>query len=144
VTAALTKLESAHYYQGWKVANDYIDKFPELMNEARYTVSLSIVVKFRKGLDQDIQDQIAEMVQGILSDDDPKGWYSVAHIFDANWAANQAFHGVSAVANSTCSNNSTALSNIEGCLSNTAHPLTKGHSTLEYQHGHPTSLPQWM
>jgi hypothetical protein len=51
-------------------------------------------MKFRKGLDQDIQDQIAEMAQGRPSDDDPEGWYSTACNFDANQAANQAFHGV--------------------------------------------------
>jgi hypothetical protein len=52
------------------------------------------VMKFRKGLDRDIQDRIAEMVQGRPSDDDPEGWYSAACTFDANRTANQAFHGV--------------------------------------------------
>jgi hypothetical protein len=74
--------------------DDYIDEFSELVDEAGYTDGLSIVMKFRKGLDRDIQDQIAEMVQGRPSDDDPEGWYGAARTFDANWAANQAFHGV--------------------------------------------------
>jgi hypothetical protein len=74
--------------------DDYIDEFSELMDEAGYTNSLSIVMKFGKGLDWDIQDQIAEMVQGRPSDDDPEGWYGVACTFDANRAANQTFHGV--------------------------------------------------
>src|SRR5882762_3314239 len=69
-------------------------KISKMMDEARYTNSLSIVMKFRKGLDQDIQDQIAEMAQGRPSDDDPEGWYSTACNFDANQAANKAFHGV--------------------------------------------------
>jgi hypothetical protein len=94
VTAALTKLESTCYYQGWKVVDDYINEFSELVDEAGYTDSLSIVMKFRRGLDRDIRDWIAEMVQGRPSDDDPDGWYSAACTFDANWAANQAFHGV--------------------------------------------------
>jgi membrane peptidoglycan carboxypeptidase len=93
-TAALTKLESVHYYQGRKVVDDYIDEFSELVDEAGYTDGLSIVMKFRKGLDQDIQDQIAEMVQGRPSDNDPEGWYGAVRTFDANQAANQAFHGV--------------------------------------------------
>jgi hypothetical protein len=92
--AALTKRESACYYQGWKVVDDYIDEFSELVDEAGYTDGLSIVMKFRKGLDQDIQDWIVETVQGRPSDDDPEGWYSAACTFDANQAANQAFHGV--------------------------------------------------
>src|ERR1700692_2200005 len=53
-TAALTKLESARYYQGWKAVDDYIDEFSELVDEAGYTDGLSIVMKFRKGLDRDI------------------------------------------------------------------------------------------
>jgi hypothetical protein len=92
-TTALIKLESAHYYQGRKVVDDYINEFSELEDEAEYTDGLSIVMKFRKGLDRDIQDQIAEMVQGRPSDDNPKGWYSAAHTFDANRTTNQAFHG---------------------------------------------------
>jgi hypothetical protein len=93
-TAALTKLKSTCYYQGWKAVDDYIDEFSELVDEAGYTDGLSIVMKFRKGLDRDIQDRIVEMVQGRPSDDDPEGWYSAARTFDANRTANQAFHGV--------------------------------------------------
>jgi len=44
--------------------DDYIDEFSELVDEAGYTDGLSIVMKFRKGLDRNIQDRIAEMVQG--------------------------------------------------------------------------------
>ena len=34
------------------------------------------------------------MVQGRPEDNDPDGWYQAARMFDANRAANQAFHGV--------------------------------------------------
>src|ERR1700733_15704607 len=61
---ALTKLESTRYYQGQKSVDDYIDEFSELVEEAGYSNGLSIVMKFRKGLDRDIQDCIVEMVQG--------------------------------------------------------------------------------
>ena len=74
--------------------DDYIDEFSELIDEAGYTDGLSIVMKFRKGLDQDISDHVAEMVQGRPEDNDPDGWYEAAQMFDANRAANQAFHGV--------------------------------------------------
>src|SRR3984957_21126057 len=73
--------------------DDYIDEFSELMGEAGYTDGLAIVMKFRKGLDWDIQDWIAEMVQGRLNDADPQGWYNAAQLLDANKSANQAFHG---------------------------------------------------
>jgi hypothetical protein len=92
-TAALTKLESTRYYQGRKAVDDYIDEFSELVEEAGYVDGLSIVMKFRRGLDRDIQDRIAELVQGRPEDDDPDGWYSAARMFDANRTANQAFHG---------------------------------------------------
>ena len=60
-TAALTKLESTRYYQGRKAVDDYIDEFSELIDEAGYTDGLSIVMKFWRGLDKDIQDWIAEL-----------------------------------------------------------------------------------
>ena len=72
----LTKLESTRYYQGRQSVDDYIGKFSELVEEAGYSDGLSIVMTFRKGLDRDIQDQIAEMVQGRLEDDDLEEWYA--------------------------------------------------------------------
>jgi hypothetical protein len=93
VTAALTKLESTCYYQGRKAVDDYIDEFSELVEEAGYVDGLSIVMKFWRGLDRDIQDQIAELVQGRPEDNNLDGWYSVAHMFNTNRTANQAFHG---------------------------------------------------
>jgi hypothetical protein len=96
-TVALTKLESTPYYQGRKSVDDYIDKFSELVEEAGYSDGLSIVMKFWKGLDQDIQDRIAEMVQGQPEDDDLEEWYAAARVLDANRAANQAFHSTQRV-----------------------------------------------
>src|SRR5258705_70422 len=97
-TVALTKLESTRYYQGRKSVDDYIDEFLELVEEAGYSDGLSIVMKFRKGLDRELQDRIAEMVQGRPDDDDPEEWYAAARVLDANRAANQAFHGTQHVA----------------------------------------------
>jgi hypothetical protein len=92
-TAALTKLESTCYYQRRKAVDDYIHKFSELVEEAGYVDGLSIIMKFQRGLDRDIQDWIAELVQGRPEDNNLDGWYSAACMFDANWTANQAFHG---------------------------------------------------
>jgi len=63
--------------------DDYIDEFSELVEEAGYVDGLSIVMKFRRGLDRDIQDRIAELVQGRPEDDDLDGWYSAARMFNA-------------------------------------------------------------
>jgi hypothetical protein len=82
-TVALTKLESTQYYQGWKSVDDYIDEFSKLVEEAGYSDGLSIVMKFQKGLDQDLQDRIGEMVQGRLDNDDPEEWYAAAQVLDA-------------------------------------------------------------
>src|SRR6266481_264750 len=98
VMVALTKLESTRYYQGRKSVDDYIDKFSELVEEAGYSNGLSIVMKFRKGLDWDLQDCIVEMVQGRLDDDNPEEWYAVAWVLDADQAMNQAFRGTQHVA----------------------------------------------
>src|SRR5882672_9692502 len=98
VMVALTKLESTQYYQGRKSVDDYIDESLELVEEAGYSDGLSIVMKFQKGLDRDLQDHIAEMVQGRPDDDDPEEWYAAARVLDANQAANQAFHGTQRVA----------------------------------------------
>lgn len=68
--------------------DDYIDEFSELVDEAGYANGLSIVINFWKGLDRDIQDQIAEMVQGRPSDDNQEGWYSAACTFNANQMVN--------------------------------------------------------
>ena len=77
--------------------DDYIDEFSELVEEAGYSNGLSIIMKFQKGLDWDLQDRIAEMVQGRPDDDDPEEWYAAARVLDANQAANQAFHGTQRV-----------------------------------------------
>jgi hypothetical protein len=74
------------------VVDDYTDEFSELIDEAGYTDGLSIVMKFWRGLDRDIQDWIAKLVQGRPKDDNPEGWYSAVCMFNTNWTVNQAFH----------------------------------------------------
>jgi len=64
VTVALTKLESTWYYQGQKSVDDYIGEFSDLVEEAGYPNSLSIIIKFRKGLDQDIHRDGARQTRG--------------------------------------------------------------------------------
>jgi hypothetical protein len=83
-TVALTKLESTWYYQGRKLVDDYINEFSELVVEAGYSDGLSIVMKFQKALDRDLQDHSVEMVQGRPDDDDLEEWYAAARVLDAN------------------------------------------------------------
>ena len=89
--AAINKLESTTYYQkSWSV-DDYLDEFVELVAEAGYTDLKIAVVKFRKGLDPQIQNTIATMAYGRPSDASPEGWYEAAKNVDQNRAANEAF-----------------------------------------------------
>ena len=75
--AAINKLESTTYYQkSWSI-DDYLDEFVELVAEAGYTDPKIVVVKFRKGLDPQIQNTIA-MAYGHLSDASPESWYEAA------------------------------------------------------------------
>ena len=62
--AAINKLESTMYYQKSWSLDDYLDEFVELVAEAGYTDLKIVVVKFRKGLDPQIQNTIATMAYG--------------------------------------------------------------------------------
>ena len=63
----------------------------ELVAEAGYTDPRTTVVKFRKGLDPQIQNTIATMAYGCPSNPSPEDWYEVAKNVDQNRAANEAF-----------------------------------------------------
>jgi len=59
--------------------------------EARYSDPKTIVVKFRRGLDTQIQNAIATMPSGCPSDMVPMDWYTAARTIDQNRATNEAF-----------------------------------------------------
>ena len=63
----------------------------ELIAEAGYTDPKTTVVKFRKGLDPQIQNTIAMMAYGCPSDASLEDWHEVAKNVDQNCAANEAF-----------------------------------------------------
>ena len=63
----------------------------ELVLEAGYTDPRTVVVKFRKGLDPQIQNSIATMPYGRPLDTSPSDWYKVAKTIDQNQEANKAF-----------------------------------------------------
>lgn len=89
---ALAKLETEKYYQGKRSVDEYVDDFKELIEQAGYDQGRPVVVKFRRGLDKDIQDTIANIPLGRPSDDDPQAWYDAAIQADENRAANDLFH----------------------------------------------------
>lgn len=89
--AALNKLESAAYYQKSRLLDDYIDEFRDLVTEARYADPKITVLKFRRGLQPQLQNAIATMAAGRPSDDDPESWYSSARVVDQNRVTNEAF-----------------------------------------------------
>ena len=61
---AINKLESTTYYQKTQSVEEYLDEFTELVAEAGYMDLKTIVVKFWKGLDPQIQNTIVMMAYG--------------------------------------------------------------------------------
>jgi hypothetical protein len=87
-TTAVNRLESAAYFQGRRELDEYIDEFDELLRRSEYLDERVAVVKFRRGLDPKIQDQIA------CKEDAPvslRGWKAAARTIDQNRQANDAF-----------------------------------------------------
>jgi nucleotide-binding universal stress UspA family protein len=89
---AIAKLETEKYYQGKRSVDEYVDEFRELVEQAGYTQGLAIVVKFRRGLDKEIQDVIANIPIGRPADDNAEAWYKAAVQADENRTANDLFH----------------------------------------------------
>jgi len=71
--------------------DEYLDEFQDLITEAGYSDLKTIVVKFRRGLDTQIQNAIATMPSGCSSDMVPMDWYTAARTIDQNQATNEAF-----------------------------------------------------
>ena len=89
--AAINRLESTVYYQKNQSLGNYLDKFLDLVMEAGYIDPKMIVVKFRKGLDLQIQNTVETMAYGRLLDSSPNNWYEGAKNIDQNCMANEAF-----------------------------------------------------
>jgi Retrotransposon gag protein/Zinc knuckle len=90
---AVTRLETTEYYQRQRSVDDYLDEFRELVEQAGYKEGLAIVMKFRRGLNREIQDQIAQLAIGRPKDDAPEEWYHAAVTADENRTTNLMFHG---------------------------------------------------
>ena len=89
---AIAKLETDGFYQGKRSVDEYVDEFRELIELSGYDQGLAIVVKFRRGLNKEIQDVIANIPIGRPADDDPQAWFEAAIQADDNRVANELFH----------------------------------------------------
>ena len=78
----MNKLESTTYYQRTQSVDDYLDELLDLIMESGYTDPKTLVVKFRKGLDPQIQNAVATMTNGHPSDTAPTAWYEAARNMD--------------------------------------------------------------
>jgi Retrotransposon gag protein len=90
-SVATNQLESTAYFQAKRSLDEYMDEFQDLIDEAGYTDPKTTVVKFRRGLNPQIQNAVATMAAGRPSDRDLSAWYSAARTVDQNMAANEAF-----------------------------------------------------
>src|SRR5271156_1484793 len=88
---AINHLESVSYFQNKRSVDEYLDEFLDLIAEAGYTDSKTIVVKFCRGLDPRIQNSSATMTSGQPSDEALSHWYQAARTLDQNRATNKAF-----------------------------------------------------
>ena len=71
--------------------DDYLDEFLDLIAESGYLDPKTLVVKFRRGLDPQIQNAVATMANGQPSDTAPTAWYKATRNVDQNRASNKAF-----------------------------------------------------
>ena len=79
---AINRLEPAAYYQKNRPLDDYIDEFQDLVTESGYSDPKTIVVKFRRGLNPQIQNAVATMSSGRPSNANPDEWYNMARTVD--------------------------------------------------------------
>jgi len=91
VQMAHMDLETSKYHQGSHSVDEYVDKFHELVDCAKYTEGANIVLKFQHGLSPIIQNYITCLTYGRPSNDIPKDWYDAAILCNENCIANSAF-----------------------------------------------------
>jgi hypothetical protein len=88
---AANRLESTSFYQGKRTVEEYLDEFRYLIDEAGYEEGLGVVMKFRRGLNPSLQNQIATLGQGRPHDNEPEEWYAAARLHEQSRASNAAF-----------------------------------------------------
>ena len=61
---ALTRLEGTSWYQAKDSVDNYIDHFQELTNLVEYDDDKTVVIKFQRGLDPALQNQVTLLGDG--------------------------------------------------------------------------------
>jgi hypothetical protein len=89
----IARLETSTYHQEKCTVEEYINEFHNLIDLAGYMEEMAIVMKFRKGLQTDIQDQIMQLLYRCPDDNEPEEWYKVAVNCTENHHTNMIFHG---------------------------------------------------
>ena len=90
----LMYLESDKYFQHKRTMDEYIDEFEQLIHKSGYTEALAIVLKFRRGLDQAIQNKIANSAD-CPGKEDIVGWKKSARTIWFNEYSNNVFNSSS-------------------------------------------------
>jgi hypothetical protein len=98
VQTSRADLKTTKFFQGGRSVNEYVDNFHEIVQCARYFEGAHIVLKFRQGLDEKIQDHVACLTEGWPSDDSLQQWYAAAILCDENCITNEAFRTYSRIA----------------------------------------------
>ena len=83
------------------MVDDYLNNFQALVSNAGYMDLQTLVVKFRRGLQLGIQNQIATMSYRQPADNDPDMWYRAAQRINQVCLTNKAFQSMSHSASST-------------------------------------------
>ena len=107
---AINTLEGSSYYQGNRTVDDYLDSFLTLVLDARYTDPRTLVVKFRRGLQLNIQSQITTMPFRRPADTDLEAWYAATWRIDQARLANEAFQSMLQTTTSTPSRSTPSCS----------------------------------
>jgi len=58
--AAVNMLETTSYFQSRQLVDDYLDQFKDLIEDSGYSDPKTIVVKFRRGLNDPCRDDLWE------------------------------------------------------------------------------------
>ena len=133
---AINRLESSAYYQKNRSLDEYLDEFQDLITDSGYTDPKTIVVKFRRGLNTQIQNSVATMASGRPSDSVPAQWYNAARTVDENRAANEAFSASSTYRSTAPTSRPVGTSVVRAAPS-----LAKtGHSHISPTPGHPVPM----
>ena len=83
---AINRLESAAYYQKNRPLDDYIDKFQDLVAKSGYFDPKTIVVKFHRSLNPQVQNAVATMSSGRPSNANPNTQWTLMPQKRESWS----------------------------------------------------------